>query len=180
MKKTKKLTVSSAVVALGVLFLALGANVGALDLTAVAMCSLLMVFVYVEIGSPYTFLVWLATSLLSLVFFFASPVWLEYLLLFGIYPVIKGYIERLPRGAWIITKLVYANLSSYLIILLLEKLLGYPFLTGEPPFGLPVWSVYLAFAVLLNAAFIIYDIFLNVMLRYYMRKLRHRFSRYLR
>ena len=180
MKKTKKLTVGSVTVALGVLFLALGANVGALDMTAAALSSLIMVFVYLELGFPYTYLVWLATSVLSAVFFFASPVWVEYFLLFGIYPIAKGYIERLPRPAWIIAKLGFLNLSAFVMIVILEKLLGIPFITGELPFGLSKWIVYPALVLLLNVAFVLYDVFLNVMLRYYMRKLRQRFSRYLR
>ena len=180
MNKTKKLTVSAVSVALGVIFLALGANVGALDMTAAALSSLIMVFIYIEVGYPYTYLAWLSTSVLSAVFFFASPVWLEYFLLFGIYPILKGYFERIPRRLWLVAKLAYANLSGFVIVILLEKLLGLPFISGELPFGLSEWVVYPVFIVVYNLALLVYDVFLNVMLRYYMRKLRHRFSRYLR
>ena len=71
-------------IALGVVFMVLGAVVDVLDLTACAISSLLVVFVYLEIGSPYTWLVWMCTSLLSFVFFPGKALWIEYLMIFGI------------------------------------------------------------------------------------------------
>ena len=73
MRQTKKVTLSAAVVALSILFLVLGAFVDVLDLSACALASLLVVFVYIEIGSPYTYLVWLATSLTAFLFLSGNP-----------------------------------------------------------------------------------------------------------
>ena len=178
MRSAKKLTVSATLVAAGVVFLTVGAYTQALDLTAAALSSLLMVFAYIELGPPYTFLVWIATAILSASFNFGSPVWVEYLLIFGIYPIIKGYVEKLRRHWWLPLKLIFLNLSSVALILILE-LVGIPFLDGEL-FGLEVWLIYLILAVLLNVAYILYDVFINVMIRFYMVRLRSRFSRYLK
>ena len=177
MKNTKKLTLSAVMVAMGTVFMAIGAYVEALDLTTVALASLLMVFVYIEIGSPYTWLVWLCTTLASALMYFGSPIWVEYFLVFGIYPVIKGYIERLPRSIWLLLKLIYANLTFAALALGLEFVLKIPFLAeNEDFFGLPTYAVYIIIGIVLNIAFVAYDFFINVMVRYYMQRLRSRFK----
>lgn len=167
-------------VALGVVFMVLGAVFEVFDLTAVALASLLMVFVYIELGSPYTFLVWLATSLLTFIFYPGHFLWLEYLLVFGIYPVVKGYIERLKRPVWLPLKLVYANLTFFLLGILSDLIIGVSIFADMSFFGLPTEAVYIIAAVLLNVAFVAYDIFIKVMVRFYYDKLQRRFSKFLK
>ncbi len=174
MKQTKKLTVSSMAVALGVLFMLLGYFVEVLDLTVAALCSLLMVFMCMEVGKPYNFLVWLATSLLGALFFTSSLVWVTYLVVFGIYPIIKGYIERLRRVFWIPVKLVFFLISSSAVIAISEFLLGIPFF-GESPFEFAAgyeWIFPAAVYAVLIIAMFVYDVFLTVMVRAYVVKIR--------
>ena len=116
MRQTKKLTLSAVSVALGVVFMVIGGFLDVLDLSACALASLISVFVFIEIGSPYTYLVWLATSLITFVMFPGSAIWIEYLAVFGIYPIIKAYIERAPRFLWLILKLIYANCVIWLMM----------------------------------------------------------------
>ena len=52
MKETKKLTISAMTVALGVVFMVVGAVFEVLDLSTAVLASLLVVFIYIEIGSP--------------------------------------------------------------------------------------------------------------------------------
>ena len=174
MRATKRLTLSAIIVALGAVFMSIGALFPSLDLTAVALASLLMAFVYMEIGSPYTWLVWICTTLAVALLYFGSLIWAEYLLVFGIYPVLKGYIERLGRGLWLLLKLAYANLTLALLALVGEFVIGVPLFSGESIFGLAPWAVYAILWVALNFAFLLYDIFINVMVRFYMQKLRPR------
>ncbi len=180
MKRTKKLTVSAMLVALGTVFMVLGAAFEVLDLTAVALASLLMVFAYIELGTPYTFLVWLGTSLLTFIFYPGHFLWLEYLLIFGFYPLAKGYIERLNRPFWLPLKLVYANLTFFLLNILSDLLIGISVFSDMSFFGLNKTAVYIIAGVLLNVAFIAYDIFINVMVRFYFDKLQRRFAKFLR
>ena len=157
-------------VAMTVVFMALGAFIEALDLTVAALCSLVMVFVFIEIGSPFTWLVWLGSSLLGFVFFSGSFVWLTYLLIFGIYPIIKAYIERLPRLWWIILKLAVFNVMMLLLMLLFEFIFGVPlFVTDNKLYVIGLYA-------LCNVAFVVYDIFLTVMIRTYLNKIRSRFA----
>ena len=178
MRETKKITFSAMAVALGVVFMTLGYFIEALDLTVAALTSIIMLFVFIEIGKPYTFLVWIATSLLGALFFTGSLVWVTYFLVFGIYPIMKAYIEKLKRGLWIPIKLVGFVVSGGLVVLFSELILGIPFF-GE--INLPILSgrEYIfkaAVFVMLIAAFFVYDIFLTVMVRFYFSNFRKRIA----
>jgi len=154
--------------------MALGAVLEVLDLSVCALASLLVVFVYLEIGSPYTFLVWICTSLISALVFPGSILWVEYLLVFGIYPILKAYFERLPKIFWWIVKLVYFNFVIWALFLVVEFLLGIPFFEGDNL----IWKA--ALYVLMNVAFVAYDLFITVMVRLYYDKFRKRFLRFLK
>lgn len=176
MKKTKKITLSAMLVALGTMFMVLGAVIEVMDLTAVAFASLLVVFAYIELGSPYTYLVWLCTTLATFLLYPGSLMWLMYLLIFGIYPILKGYIERAPRTLWWLVKLVFANITFTLLVLGTEFIIGVSFFESETLFGLPPIVVKAVLWVMMNIMFVLYDVFITVMIRYYFAKLRDRFK----
>lgn len=161
-------------IALGVAFTVLGAVFDVLDLTACALASLLVVFVYIEIGTPYHWLVWLCTSVLSAICFPGSLMWIEYLVIFGIYPILKAYIERLPRLWWLPVKLLYVNITLWIIIAVCEFLLGTPFFEGDV-----LWFNILTYVVM-NIAFVAYDLFISVMIRYYLQSFRNRIKHLLK
>lgn len=177
MKQTKKITLSAACIALGVLFMALGAFVEVLDLTVAALSSCLMAFVFIEIGDKYAFGVWLGTSILGAIFFTHSLVWVTYFLICGIYPILKAYIEKLKRVLWIPLKLVFFVISSLLMILTSEALLGIPFFedTLNVPFfenNMELFRLIIVGALIL--ALFVYDIFMTVMIRTYFSSFRDR------
>lgn len=174
MRQTKKITLSAMIVAISVAFLTVGAMWEVLDLSLAAFASVFVAFVYIEIGSPYTWLVWLLTSLITAIIFPGSIVWAEYLGLFGIYPILKAYIERLPRIFWIILKLVYINAIAVAAIFLVEIVFSVPFFSGD------VWWINTGLYLLVNVAFFAYDIFLSVLIRAYMTNFRHRFRKFLK
>ena len=174
MRKTKKITISALMSAIGAVFLTLGAVFEVMDLTASAFASLIIVFIYIEVGSPYTYLVWLVTSVLSFVFFPGSIIWAEYFAVFGIYPIMKAYIEKLPRQLWLLLKILYANLVIWLMMFACQFILKIPFFEKDV-----LWFK-IAVYVILNAAFLAYDIFLTVMVRFYFQRLRHRFKNLLK
>ena len=168
MKETKKLTLSAILTALGVVIMLLGAVIEVLDLSVGAIASLIVVFVFVEIGKPYHWLVWICTSLLTALIYPGSALWVEYLLIFGIYPILKSYIEKLPRWSRWPVKLAYINAVVAFLAFAMEKLLGIPFFEDEG-----AWMRAL-FWILLNVAFVLYDFFLKVLLRAYFVKYREK------
>ena len=174
MKETKKITLSALMCALTVVLLAIASFLGDIDLTILMLSSFCMVFVYLEIGAPYTYLTWIASTLLTLLFFPARYFWILYFLLFGIYPILKGYFERLPRALWWIVKLVYFNAVLWLAIWLLRLLLGVDLLEGET-----VWWRVLLYA-LANISFVAYDFFITLIVRIYVSKYRERLKRLFR
>ena len=163
--------------ALGVVFMALGAFVEVLDLTVAALCSCLMAFVFIEIGDKYAFAVWIGTSVLGFVFFPHSLVWVTYFLIFGIYPILKAYVEKLKRPLWIPVKLAIFVLSSLAIIFVSELILGIPFF--EDTLGVPFFEEHTdIFRIIvicgLILAMYVYDIFMTVMIRAYFSSFRKR------
>ena len=180
MKETKKLTISAMTVALGTVFMALGAVFSVLDLSCAVLASLLVSFIYIEIGSPYTWLVWLGTSLASFLMFSGSLMWIVYLTIFGIYPILKGYIERLPRWTWFILKLLFVNVMITLLVLFCEPLTGQSFFGDVSDIPLVPSVAYAVLWVLLNIAFILYDKMIVIMVVFYERRLRPRFKNLLK
>ena len=170
MRTTKKLTLSSVMVALGAVIMALGAMVEVLDLSVCVLASLIMVFIYLEIGSPYTWLTWLATSLITFLIFPGKTIWLNYFLVFGIYPLLKAYIEKLPKAVWIIVKLAYANAVVWAMFFLMELIFGVPLFEKDA-----LWLKAVLY-VIINVAFLAYDLFITMAVRVYFGKIRQKIS----
>ncbi len=174
MSQTKKITLSAMMVALSTAIMLLGAVIEVLDLSVCAIASLLVVFIYLEIGSYYPWLVWICTSLTTALIYPGSVIWVEYALVFGLYPLIKAYIERLPKWTWLIIKLIYINAVIWGIFCVSELLLGIPFFEE----GSIILSIITY--VLSNLAFIAYDFFIVIMVRFYLEKIRPRFKKFLK
>ena len=161
-------------VALGTAFMVLGAVIEVLDLTVCSIASMLVVFIYLEIGSYFPWLVWICTSLATALIYPGSIIWAEYMLVFGVYPLIKAYIERLPRWSWLIVKLLYINAVVWGMFCISEFLLGIPFFEDEGKVLIVITYI------LTNVAFIMYDLFITVMVRLYYVKLRPRIQKLLK
>lgn len=173
MKQTKKLTISAVLVALSTLLMSAGAALEIADLAACAVASLFVVLAYIELHSPYTWLIWLASSLATALMFFGSPVWSEYFLVFGLYPILKAYIERAPRAFWWPLKIVYVNVILWVIILVVQGVLGIKFFDMQGGLILKI-----ALYAVSNVAFVVYDLFLTTMVRVYFARWRRIFSRF--
>ena len=162
------------IVAISAAFMAIGGLVEVLDLSVLAFTSLLVAFVYIEIGSPYTWLVWLCSSLAAFLLVPGSIVWGEYLTIFGIYPILKAYIEKLRRPFWIWLKLLYINAVLWGLFFTFEFLFDYPIFIYDK-----LWLKVAVYFVA-NVAFVAYDLFLNVLIRAYFVKFRNRFKHLLK
>ena len=174
MSRTKKLTLSSIMVALGAAVMAIGALFEVLDLTTCCFASLLIMFIYIEIGSPYTWLAWLCTALAVFLISPAKLVWAEYLFIFGIYPILKAYIERLRRPLWIPIKAAFFAVVVGGAYLVCELILGLPFFEVD----LPLLKIGVTALIFVSAA--AYDMFLTVLVRFYVFKIRPRIKNLLK
>ena len=159
-------------VALGAVIMYFGVALEVIDLTVCAVASLFVVMAHIELGSPYTWLIWICTSLSMALISFGSPVWSEYLLVFGIYPIIKAFIEKLKRPLWWPLKLVYINAVIWVLLLLVEGVIGIKIFDAD---GTVMMVILYA---VINVAFVVYDMFLTAMIRLYIFKWRRHFSRF--
>lgn len=181
MSTTKKLTLSAMMTALSVVLMIFGVLVQVLDLTVAALVSLVVAFVYIEVGAPFVHFVWLASSALTFIFFPTAPIWLEYFLIFGPYPILKGYIERAPRCVWMILKLAAFNLMILALFYLTELVFGVPLISPEESlFGISGSILVGIIWVIMNIAFVAYDMLITVMVRIYIHKYRDKIKRLLK
>ena len=174
MRGTKKLTLSAMLVALGAVLMVIGGYVEVLDLTVCAVVSLLVAFACIEIGAPYTWLIWVATALATFLIQPGKSLWLLYLLIFGIYPILKGYIERMPRSLWLLFKLVFIN------AILATMTFVYEFIFAVPLVPIDNKIIVLGVYAVMNIAFIAYDMFITIMMRIYFGRFRNRIKNLLK
>lgn len=155
--------------ALGVAFMAIGAVWELFDMALAALASFLIVIIIIEVGWPFPWLVWISSSLITFLFFPGSTVWFMYFV-FGVFPILKYYIEKLKRPFWFPLKLVYVNLCIVGIIFVMELVFGTPF------FATDLLIVKIALYVVLNGAFLAYDRLLTLLIRLYFGKYRQKFK----
>ena len=161
--KTKKLAISAVMSALGVVIMYIGAVVSVLDLTMVAMASLIIFFAVIELQGPYPWLVYSVTAILGILLLPCKECATMYLLFGGLYPIFKEMFERLhPIVCWIL-KFSFFNTSLLLIITIVVYILHVP--DTELSFG---WLIFLCG----NGVFLLYDIATTKLVTLYMVKLR--------
>ena len=154
--------------ALGVVFLYLGAIVDVLDISMSVIASVCCIFAVIEYGGAYPWLVYAVTGVISIVILPRKEAALMYILFFGFYPILKLKLERKKKLlSWVIKESVF-NVALALM-LLISKL----FLTAGS--AEPV-AIYIAFVVLAEITFPIYDLALTRMIAVYMRKIRPKFK----
>ena len=99
--RTKYLTVSAMLAALGVILLGLGSLINTLDLTVAALASILCVWAVIEMGKTYAWMIWLVTSFLAILLLPQKTPGCFYLFI-GLYPILKERLERLPRAVRVV------------------------------------------------------------------------------
>ncbi len=174
MRSTKKLVLSAILSALGTVILLIGGVLNIFDLSAAALASMLMAFAYIEIGSPYTWLIWIVTTLTSALILPSSLMWVEYFVAFGIYPIIKGVIEKQKRFLWIPLKLIFANIAFLIVIGASSFILGVPYFESE------LLIINILVYILTIVTFVVYDLCISACVRFYFARLRPRFKNLLK
>ena len=180
MNATKKLTLSSMSAALSAVILMLSSFFEVMELTVGAVASMLVVFVFVEVKGAYPYLVWLVTSTIAILLFPSKTIGVGYFLIFGIYPILKSFFEKLPRGLDVIPKVVYFTAVGAAFVFVSELVLGVPFFTDLPQLDGALMTLAKAgFVLLCYVAFFAYDMFISVMTKLYFLKFRDKIKRLL-
>lgn len=178
-KKTRNLTLTALLAALGVVLLLLGSVVEIMDLTVVFLVSLFVVFALIELGEGMAFALWLVTSFLSILLIPNKMCAFEYALLGGTFPLIKYYAERLPRVLAFFVKFVAFNLLFAGAVFVSVRIFGMEEVS-LPVIGTlsPIWYFVLLF-LLGDLCFFIYDWLITRLIPLYFRRIRPRLERFL-
>ena len=173
MKNTKKLTLSAILAALSVVLLLVGTLLSVVDLCALLLSSFIVLFAMMAVSGAYPWLLYAVTGLLSLLFVPDKLIPLIYLAFAGLYPLLKFRLDRLPRVlSWIFKELWFnASLVGFTLLSLFVLTEG----NGELPLPLLI-----AGFVIMNVAFVLFDITLKRFVRLYFNRLEARVSRFLK
>ncbi len=164
-EKTKKLTLSAACAALGVLILTVGSLVEVLDLSAAALSGMIVIFATIELGRGWGWGVYFATGFLSLLLPVKLPA-VFYILFCGWYPIAKERIEgKLGRGLGWIVKVVLFCLSFAAIGAVSLWVLNLP---ADTPTAAAILFL------LSLGAFVLLDVAMTRLITFYLFRLRSR------
>ena len=167
-KRTRRIALCGVFSALGVVLLCLGSLIEVLDLSTAAIASLLCVLVMIEYGGFYPWSVYASTALLSLLLAPQKSAALIYAL-FGFYPIVKAYLERLPRVGCVLVKCGIFALLEVLLITLGDVILG---VQGQMP-----WFYYAALYALGFLTLWLYDVLVTRLVTRYLLRWRERIKK---
>lgn len=143
-------------------------------LTLLALLSFIPPIALMEKGVKTAILVYVCSSIGSLLF--APPnISFLYILFFGIYGIIKGFIERMNKPfIEIVLKLVFFNIAFLITFFLIKAILGIDLqaifaklLSRIASLGLNSTSSSILIYLLLQPAFLIFDYALTLLVGYY-------------
>ncbi|MBQ8439135.1 MAG: hypothetical protein IJX19_00595 [Clostridia bacterium] len=167
--RIKYITVSAMLCALGVILMSVGSLIEVLDLSTAVLASMLCVYAIIEIGKGYPWMIWLVTSILSLILLPIKTPAIFYALFAGFYPILKEKLEKLSRPISWLLKLVVFHLCLGLIFLILKLFLP------SALEGTDVWWMLAAIYGMALVCFVVYDIALTRLITFYLFRLRKHF-----
>lgn len=124
MRNTFKTALSAMAVALGTVIMLLASAVPTLEYAIPALSGFMVLFIIVELGAGWASGVYAATALLGIFIVPNKEAVGMYIALFGIYPIIKFYVDRLPKVPGYIIKIVYFAASTVAAYYVMIKFFG--------------------------------------------------------
>lgn len=163
-RKSKKIAFCALFSALGVVLMYMGAIIEVLDISMACIASMICIVTLIEIGGGYPWLVFAVTGGLSLLLLPQKFGALIYVCLAGFYPMLKCFYERAKsRIAEWIFKLVTFNAAMGIMMAFAVFVFIVPGMTK---------GYIIAFFLLGNVTFVVYDIALTMLIRLYFLKYR--------
>ena len=164
---TKQLTVCAMLVALGVVLLWIGSVLEVAEISMAVIASLLCVLAVIEYGGAAPWLVFAATSVLSLLLLPNKGVALTYAVFFGYYPIVKEKLEKRSRVMrWVLKEIIFH--IALVVLLVAWKWLFFPTVGALTP------TFFVLLVVLCEIVFILYDIALTRLISLYLFRIRSR------
>ena len=168
MNQTRKTVLSALLSSVAIVLQAVGSIITSLDLSAAALSGMIGLLIRYELGLLYSILSYFTVSILSILLLPNKLVGIFYICFFGLYPIFKSDIDKLEvKLSWIVKIVVFNILFSVLLYI------GIIIIKIDDPLFTFTFLPYL----LGNAAFILYDIAITRLYKYYIMKYRNRIFR---
>ena len=170
MKNSSKTALSGMAVALGTVVMLLASAIPTLEYAIPAFAGFMVLFILVELDVGWAAGVYAATALLGIFIVPNKEAVGMYVALFGLYPIVKFYVDRLPKAVGYIIKSVFFLIMAVSVYYVMIKFFGIAaeLLEDMNKFTLPL------LLVLGLAAFLVYDCAMSLIAVKY----KHRFHKY--
>lgn len=169
MKTTLKTAVGGIITALSVVCMLITAIVPAATFCCPIMAGILLVVVVIELNTHWAFCVYFAVSILSLLLVPDKEAVVYYIALFGYYPILKQFTEKLKSRfiQWILKLLIF-NIAAVIAFFITIYVLG------VPKESFVIAGLYLPWVFLIagDVIFILYDTALSGVITKYILKYR--------
>ncbi len=168
MKNTKKVAYGGIISALSLVILLIASYIEVMDVSAVVVVSLGIVFMQIEFGTTASVTTFVAVSLLSVIFLPSKLPAFMYICFGGWYPIVKRFLERVKMPLSIVLKLAVFNVAlvlyalSTLFVLMIE---------------MPNDTLNIVLIAMANVVFLVYDYALSRLITVYIFKIRNRFGK---
>ncbi len=164
-KNVRRLAAASMITALSVALMYVGTLAVVFDLCAVFLGAIGTAFAVIELKGYWPWLIAVACSVICLLILPDKFAAFEYIILGGVYPIVKSYIERAPRVLQWILKIVYFN-----VLLTGAMLMAQYVLNIDEDWAVLSVAVY----AMSNVTFVVFDIALTVFISAYLTRFRKR------
>ena len=161
--KAKEITFGGIMVALGVLVLYFTTVIPINTLALLTLASCLIPITILRSNLKLGTMVYVATSFIS---FFILPInyFLMYALFFGVYGLIKYFIEKIgTMPIEIVIKLIFFNIILFLLISFLNSFMV------DLKINLPMWQ----FIIASEICFLVYDYAITIIISWYIKKFKN-------
>ncbi len=165
-QKILKLSVCALLCALSVVLMLLGCVIQSLDLTASIAAGLTVAVAMIEYGMGWSVMLYASTSVLAFALLPVKTPALFYLIIGGIYPILKALVERIPNRklTWML-KFIGFNLFYTALIAAGNFLLK----IEDPIFSFNIFVYALG-----NVTFFVYDIAFTRLVTLYVKRIRRK------
>ena len=162
--KAKEITLSAILVALTNIILYLNFLLPISTISILTLASLLIPIALIKGSIKSAFLVYIASSIIG---FFILPIniILLYILFFGIYGIVKYYIEKLNKlYLEIFFKIIFCNISLFISIFVFKSFIAIEITK------LLLWLLW----IIAQPVFLIFDYALTLLISFYMQRIHNR------
>lgn len=165
--KTSRLALAGILCAVSVVLLFFGSLFEVFDYALAGFCGAIVVFSIIELGTRLSVAIYFAISALSVLLLPNKLPGVLFALFLGWYPFLKRAVERYNKFICWAIKVIAFNVMAAIIIVISEKLLGAP---DE------MLAFKVAFFVMANVAFVLYDVVLTRFITLYLIKVKKIFK----